>query len=62
MSSTSFYISTFARDETARSTLPKGGAGLPLQRFERVQLAFLTKDEPGTALSRMSAIMGMAPS
>jgi hypothetical protein len=47
MSSTSFSIRILERVGIALATLLKGGQGLPLQRFERVQLAFLTKDEPG---------------
>jgi hypothetical protein len=47
MSSTSFSIRILERVGIALATLAKGGQGLPLQRFDRVQLAFLTKDEPG---------------
>ena len=61
ISSTSFSIRTLARDGIALCTFMKLGAGLPLQRFDNVQLAFLTNDEPGYALSRISAIGLIAP-
>lgn len=61
ISSTSFSIRTLARDGTALLTYSKLGAGLPLHRLESVQLAFLTKDEPGFALSRMVEIGVITP-
>ena len=42
-------------------TLLKGGEGLPLQKFERVQDAFLTKEVPGSDLSKIFAIGSTAP-
>ena len=62
ISSTSFSMRTFDRDVIALSTLLNEGDGLPLQRLLSVQLAFLTKEEPGWALSRISAIGLIAPS
>jgi len=47
MSSTSFSMSTLDSEGIALLTLEKSGAGLPLQKLERVQLAFLTKLDPG---------------
>jgi len=61
MSSRSFSINTLARDGIALFTLSKLGAGLPLQRLDSVQLAFLTKDEPGGALSKIAEIGLIAP-
>lgn len=61
ISSTSFSIRTFASEGIALLTFSKLGAGLPLHKFERVQLAFLTNDDPGCALSKISAIGFMAP-
>jgi hypothetical protein len=61
MSSTSFSITTLAREGMARCTLWKSGGGLPLHRLDRVQLAFLTNDEPGIALSRISEMGATAP-
>lgn len=61
ISSKSFSIRTLANDGTALLTLSKFGAGLPLHKFERVQLAFLTNDDPGFAWSRMAAIGSTAP-
>ena len=52
---------TLANESMALTTLSKAGAGRPLQRLARVQLAFLTKDDPGCALSNMSAIGLIAP-
>ena len=53
---------TYAKEDTARATLAKCGAGLPLHRFDKAQLAFLTNEDPGMALSRISEINGIAPS
>ena len=62
MSSTSFSMRTLANEPMALATLVKSGAGRPLQRFERVQDAFLTNEDPGCALSRIEAIGSIAPS
>ena len=53
---------TFAKESTARETLANCGDGLPRHKFESVQLAFLTKEDPGMALSKISEIKGIAPS
>jgi hypothetical protein len=37
-------------------TFAKSGGGLPLQKLDKVQLAFLTKLEPAYALSNIFAI------
>ena len=52
---------TLASDATALLTLLKSGAGLPLQKFDSVQLAFLTKLDPGYALSSMLEMGLTAP-
>jgi hypothetical protein len=61
ISSTSFSMRTLARDDTALWTRLKFGAGLPLHRFDKVQLAFLTNDDPGWALSKIFEIGAIAP-
>ena len=52
ISSESFSISTLARLNVARFIFSKSGAGLPLHRFDRVQLAFRTKVLPAGARSK----------
>lgn len=54
-------MSTFAREGTALITFLKSGGGLPLQKFDKVQLAFLAKLLPGEARSRMLEIGFTAP-
>lgn len=61
ISSISFSFRTLARDGIALYILWKSGVGLPLQKFESVQLAFLTKLLPGYALSKIFAIGLIAP-
>lgn len=61
ISSESFSISTLARDGMHLATFFKSGEGLPLHKFESVQLAFLMKVLPGYALSKNSAIGTTAP-
>ncbi len=62
ISSTSFSTRTFAREEMALWILENCGAGRPLHRLERVHEAFLTKEDPGWAESRMVAMGSTAPS
>jgi hypothetical protein len=61
ISSISFSISTFVRLGMHLFTFSKSGAGLPLQKFESVQLAFRTKLLPAGILSSKFAIGNTAP-
>lgn len=47
ISSLSFSFKTFANEGIALFTFEKSGGGLPLQKFDRAQLAFLIKLVPG---------------
>jgi hypothetical protein len=61
ISSISFSISTFVRLAMQLFTFSKSGAGLPLHKFESVQLAFLTKLLLAGILSSKLAIGNTAP-
>mgnify|MGYP001564489405 CR=1 FL=1 len=56
ISSWSFSIRTFANDGIALFTLLNSGGGLPLQKLDNAQEAFLTREVPGYALSNTRAI------
>lgn len=61
ISSWSFWIKTRAREGKHRFTFWMSGAGRPLQKFDKVQLAFLVNDWPVWTWSSRSAIGSTAP-